>query len=367
MPAVTSPHILDNALSAVGNTPLIRLDKIREHEGLRCNLLGKVEFFSAGGSVKDRIAKRMIEEAEKEGKLVPGQSVVIEPTSGNTGIGLALACAIKGYQVIITMPEKMSLEKEATLRALGAEVVRTPTAAAWDSDESHIGVAKKLQRAIPGGVILDQYSNPNNPLAHELTTGPEIVAAVVGTPSTAAKPSSGKVDAIIVTAGTGGTITGMSNAIKKRHNPDCVVVGVDPKGSILAYPDSLNEDGLGDLYIVEGIGYDFIPQVLLRDPEHVDVWLKSEDKESFAAALKCMRLEGLLVGGSSGTALAAALRYLKSEDGWKRFGNVEGANVVVLLPDGLRNYIGKPWFLDAALHGPESPLASQIHDILGKS
>ncbi|KAJ7281505.1 tryptophan synthase beta subunit-like PLP-dependent enzyme [Mycena rebaudengoi] len=155
-----SPHVLDNALGANGNTPLIRLDKVAQQFGLKCNLLAKLEFLSVGGSIKDRIAKAMIEAAEAEGKLIPGQSVVIEPTSGNTGIGMAMACAIKGYRCIITLPNKMSLEKEAALRALGAEVVRTPTEAAWDSPGSHIGsVAKKLQLGIPGSIILDQYRN----------------------------------------------------------------------------------------------------------------------------------------------------------------------------------------------------------------
>ncbi|KAI8985773.1 cystathionine beta-synthase [Trametes punicea] len=358
--------IVDNALGAVGNTPLIRLDRIARREGLQCNLLGKVEYMSAGGSVKDRIAKRMVEEAEREGILIPGRSVVIEPTSGNTGIGLAMACAIKGYSVIITMPNKMSLEKEAALRALGAEVVRTPTEAAWDSPESHIGVAKRLQQEIPGGIILDQYRNINNPLAHEYTTGPEIIEAVVSTPSTAEHPSSGKVDVLIAGAGTGGTITGISRAIKKKHNKDCIVVGADPKGSILAYPDSLNEDGAGGQYVVEGIGYDFIPDVLSRDPVDVNEWLKTSDEEAFAAVRLLMRHEGLLVGGSSGSALSGALRWLRSDNG-RRIAQTKGANVVVLLPDGIRNYMSKPWFLKMALEAEPSPLAQRIADVLQSS
>jgi len=356
-------QILDNALGGVGNTPLIRLDKIARANDLKCNLLGKVEFLSAGGSVKDRIAKAMVEAAEKEGKLIPGKSVVIEPTSGNTGIGLAMACAIKGYSVIITMPNKMSLEKEALLRALGAEVVRTPTEAAWDSPESHIGVAQRLQREIPCGIILDQYRNVNNPLAHEYSTGPEIIEAVVSTPSTSEKPSSLKVDAIVAGAGTGGTITGLSRAIRKAHNPDCIVVGVDPKGSILAVPDSLNQSDNGGQYVVEGIGYDFIPDVLNR--KDVDTWLKTDDEESFAAVQKLMRNEGLLVGGSSGSALSGALRWLKSDQG-RGIANTPGKNVVVILPDGIRNYMSKPWFLKLAMEG-ESPLAGTIAQVLGKT
>ncbi|KXN87388.1 Cystathionine beta-synthase [Leucoagaricus sp. SymC.cos] len=355
-------QILDSALDAIGNTPLIRLDKIAEAHGIKCNLLGKVEYFSAGGSVKDRMAKAMVEAAEKEGKLIPGKSVVIEPTSGNTGIGLALACAIKGYPVIITLPNKMSLEKEALLRALGAEVVRTPTEAAWDSPESNIGVAYRLKEEIPGAVILDQYSNVHNPLAHEWTTGPEIIEAVVSTLSTPSKPSSGKVDVIVAGAGTGGTITGLSRAVTK-HNKECILVGVDPFGSILALPESLNAQHIGISYAVEGIGYDFIPKVL--DQNVVNTWLKTSDEEAFNAVQQLMRMEGLLVGGSSGSALSGALHWLNSEEGSK-IANTPGKNVVVLLPDGIRNYMSKPWFLKIALEGEPTPLRETIGKILGK-
>ncbi|GLB41908.1 putative pyridoxal-phosphate dependent enzyme [Lyophyllum shimeji] len=360
-----SPQILDNALAAVGHTPLIRLEKIAKQNGLKCNLLAKVEYMSVGGSVKDRIAKAMVEAAEKDGVLIPGKSVVIEPTSGNTGIGLAMACAIKGYPVIITLPNKMSLEKEASLRALGAEVVRTPTEAAWDSPESHIGVAQRLQREIPYGVILDQYRNVNNPLAHELTTGPEIIEAVVSTPSTSARPSSGKVDVIVAGAGTGGTITGLSRAMKKAHNNDCIVVAVDPKGSILAYPDELNKAEEGKPYIVEGIGYDFVPDVLSRDVSDIDHWVKTSDDEAFDAVKTIMRQEGLLVGGSSGSALSGALKWLRSEAGQK-FAETEGMNVVMLFADGIRNYMSKPWFLNIAMQAEPSPLAGVIAQILKK-
>ncbi|KAJ4469560.1 tryptophan synthase beta subunit-like PLP-dependent enzyme [Lentinula aciculospora] len=357
------PQILNNALDAVGNTPLIRLDKVAKLHGLKCNLLGKVEFMSAGGSVKDRIAKMMIEKAEEDGRLIPGKSVVIEPTSGNTGIGLAMACAIKGYSVIITLPNKMSLEKEAALRALGAEVVRTPTEATWDSPESHIGVARKLQKEIPYGIILDQYGNVNNPLAHELTTGPEIIEAVQSTPSTATRLSSRKVDAIVCGAGTGGTISGISTAVKKTHNKDCIVVGVDPEGSILALPSSLNTKNKGTAYVVEGIGYDFIPDVLSRDPAAIDEWIKTNDKEAFNAVQVLMRNEGLLVGGSSGSALSGTLKWLKSR---KDIAETPGLNVVVVLPDGIRNYMSKEWFLNQALHGEPAPLAHTIAKVLQK-
>ncbi|KAI0040888.1 pyridoxal phosphate-dependent enzyme beta subunit [Auriscalpium vulgare] len=355
--------VLDSALDAVGNTPLVRLDRIAKHEGLKCNLLGKLEYTSAGGSVKDRIAKRMVDCAEQEGKLIPGKSVVIEPTSGNTGIGLAMACAIKGYSVIITMPNKMSLEKEAALRALGAEVVRTPTEAAWDSPESHIGVAQRLQREIPGGIILDQYRNVNNPLAHELTTAPEIIEAVVSTPSTVAHPSSGKVDVVIAGAGTGGTISGIAQGIKKTHNPSCTIVGVDPVGSVLALPAALNDTSESGSYVVEGIGYDFVPDVLSRAPGLINSWVKTSDTDAFAAVQLLIRREGVLVGGSSGSALAGTLAWLRSDEG-KTVAQTPGLNVVVMLPDGIRNYIGKEWFLKMALEAEPSPLAQQIAGVL---
>ncbi|KAK1232928.1 cystathionine beta-synthase [Marasmius sp. AFHP31] len=358
------PRILNDALEAVGNTPLIRLDRIAKHHGLKCNLLGKVEYMSSGGSVKDRIAKAMVEAAEKDGKLIPGKSVVIEPTSGNTGIGLAMACAIKGYSVIITLPNKMSLEKEAALRALGAEVIRTPTEAAWDAPESHIGVARKLQREIPYGIILDQYGNVNNPLAHELTTGPEIIEAVVSTPSTSERPSTQKVDVLVSSAGTGGTVTGLSRAIKKKHNKACVVVGVDPEGSILAVPESLNSKRKGEAYFVEGIGYDFIPEVLSRDPADIDAWVKTDDTEAFAAVQTIMRKEGLLVGGSSGSALSGALKWLSDTAEGRAIAQREDANVVIVFADGIRNYIGKDWFLNNSLKGEPSALAGVIAKVL---
>jgi len=217
---------------------------------------------------------------------------------------------------------------------------------------------------IPHAIILDQYRNEFNPLAHELTTGPEIIEAVVSTPSTPQTPSSGKVDVFIAGAGTGGTITGAARAIKKNHNPGCIIVGLDPKGSILAVPTSLNEADAGKSYVVEGIGYDFVPDVLNRS--EVDVWLKTSDDESFEAVRLLMRSEGLLVGGSSGTALAGALRWLKTPEG-QVVADKPGKNVVVLLPDGIRNYMSKPWFLKMAMETECSPLASTVAQILGKA
>jgi cystathionine beta-synthase len=208
----TLPHpalgITQNILPHIGYTPLISLSKIAAEEDLECTLLAKCEFLSVGGSLKDRIALRMIESAERAGRIHPGKTTIIEPTSGNTGIGLAMVAAVKGYRTIMTLPEKMSQEKVSVLKALGSEIVRTPTEAAWDSPESHIGVAKILEKEIPGAVILDQYGNENNPLAHEFGTAVEIVQQVENS-------GGGKVDVIVVGAGTGGTIVGLAKGLKK--------------------------------------------------------------------------------------------------------------------------------------------------------
>ncbi|RLU16095.1 hypothetical protein DMN91_011853 [Ooceraea biroi] len=277
----------------------------------------KCEFFNPGGSVKDRIAHRMIQDAEEKGLLKPGFTI-IEPTSGNTGIGLAMAAAVKGYKCIIVMPEKMSNEKVYVLRALGAEIVRTPTEAAWHSPEAHISVAQKLQRQIPNSIVLDQYTNSGNPLAHYDQTATEIW-----------EQCDGKIDYVVLSAGTGGTVTGIGRKLKEM-SANIKVIGVDPMGSILAQPPELNKGDVG-FYEVEGIGYDFVPTVLDRDV--VDVWMKSEDHESLNAARELIRKEGLLCGGSSGATLSSALKIAKDLPADKR--------VVVLLPDGIRNYMTK--------------------------
>ncbi len=306
-------QIFDSILGAVGNTPLVRLRTIGRGTG--CEILAKCEFLSPGGSVKDRIGKRMVEEAQEAGRIRPGDTL-IEPTSGNTGIGMALAAAIHGYRMIITMPEKMSREKQVVLEALGAEIIRTPTEAAWDAPESHIEVAKQLQKILPNAHILDQYGNPDNPDAHYDGTGREIL-----------EQTGGKLDFVVLTAGTGGTISGVARAIRERC-PDARVVGVDPVGSILAGPAPITS------YKVEGIGYDFIPDVLDRDL--VDEWIKTEDRESFLMARRLIRHEGLLVGGSSGSAAWAAVEIAKKYGPDKR--------IVTLLADSVRNYMTK--FLD---------------------
>ena len=302
--------ILDSILDATGGTPMVRLSRIGRD--LPCELLGKCEFMNPGGSVKDRIGVKMLRDAEASGRIKPGDTL-IEPTSGNTGIGLAMAAAARGYRVIITMPEKMSQEKQVVLEALGAEIIRTPTEAAWDAPESHIGVARRLREIIPNSHILDQYSNPSNPNAHEQGTGREII-----------DQCGGKLDAVVITAGTGGTITGVAKAIK-REVPGCKIVGVDPEGSILAGPGEIKS------YKVEGIGYDFIPDVL--DRRLVDRWIKSNDKDSFLTARKLIRQEGLLVGVSSGAAVWAAMQVCRELGPDKR--------VVVILPDSIRNYLSK--------------------------
>lgn len=303
--------LFNNILQAIGNTPLVRLNKLGAD--LKCNLYAKCEFLNPGGSVKDRIGYKMVEDAEKAGRIKPGDTL-IEPTSGNTGIGIALAGAVKGYRVIITLPEKMSHEKQVTLAALGAEIIRTPTEAAWDAPESHIGVAKKLQKTLPNAHILDQYSNESNWKAHYEGTGAEIL-----------KDLNNKVDMVVMSAGTGGTLTGVARKVKETC-PNVKIVGVDPVGSILA----CENDPVGT-YLVEGIGYDFIPEVL--DRSLVDRWIKTEDKESFVMARKIIREEGLLCGGSCGATLVGALQAAKELK--------EGQNCVVLFADGIRNYMTK--------------------------
>jgi cystathionine beta-synthase len=310
--------IYDNVLDVIGNTPMVRLNRIPKEEGLDCEIVVKCEFFNSGGSVKDRIGKAMVEAAEKSGRIKPGDTL-IEATSGNMGIGLALAGAIKGYRVIITLPEKMSQEKVSVLKALGAEIIRTPNDAAFDSPNSHIGVAKRLNGEIPNSHILDQYSNPNNPGIHYEVTAEEII-----------KQTNGKFDAIVVGAGTGGTITGLSKKLKEKL-PNVVVVGVDPDGSILA-DQTVKPHG----YEIEGIGYDFIPNVLQL--KMIDRWVKTEDAEAFLMARRLIREEGLLCGGSSGSALCGAIRACKT------LGLKKGQRCVVILPDGVRNYMTK--FLD---------------------
>merc|ERR1712084_83153 len=306
-------------------TPMVRMSRLAKHFEIECELLAKVEFFNAGGSVKDRIGKRMVEEAEKSGRIKPGD-VLTEATSGNTGIGLSLTAALKGYKMIICLPQKMSGEKVNTMKCLGAEILRTPTEAAWDAEDSHIFLSARLAKELDGHV-LDQYKNAGNPLAHYDGTAEEIV-----------EQTKGKLDYMIMSAGTGGTISGTAKKLKEKI-PDVKIVAVDPYGSILAIPDSMNDGsprtGQKRLtaYQVEGIGYDFIPTVLDRDV--ADYWVKTDDDEAFAMMRAIVRHEGLLIGSSCGSTMAGAFRFIKENNIGK------DKRVAVLFADSSRNYMSK--------------------------
>jgi len=312
--------ISDNVLSLVGNTPMVRMDRISKVLNIEAQMFGKCEYFSAGGSVKDRIALRMIEDGEREGWLKPGMTL-IEATSGNTGVGLCMAGAVKGYNVIITLPQKMSGEKVDMMKGLGALILRTPTEAAWDADESHIVLARRIKAAVGEMAhVLDQYQNKGNVLAHYDSTAEEII-----------EQTDGQITHMVMTAGTGGTLTGIARKLKEKV-PNVTIVGLDPVGSILALPENLNEH-VGHQYHVEGIGYDFIPTVLERSS--ADVWLKTNDRESFQFARALIRHEGLMIGGSCGSCMAGAVNYVRREKLGK------DAKVVCLFADATRNYMSK--------------------------
>lgn len=298
---------INNILEAIGKTPLVKINSISKD--VPSPMYVKVESLNPGGSVKDRVGQQMIEAAEKEGLLKPG-GTIIEATAGNTGVGLAMVAAIKKYRCIFVMPDKMSQDKINLLKSYGAEVVVTPTSVPPDSPESYNGVAERLSREIPGAFRPNQFGNPNNPLAHYLTTGPEIW-----------EDSEGKVDVFVAGMGTGGTISGTAKYLKEK-NPNLIVVGADPEGSILS-GDSPKS------YKVEGIGEDFIPKTFNR--QIVDEMIRVNDKESFNTARRLAREEGILAGGSSGTAFAAALKYARRLEKPKF--------IVTLLPDTGRNYL----------------------------
>ena len=308
----------DSLLDLMGNTPLVRFRSVgRELAG---TLLAKLEMLNPGGSVKDRIALRMIEDAERSGRLAPGGTIV-EPTSGNTGTGLAIAAAIKGYRCIFTMPDKMSQEKVSLLRAYGAEVVITPTAVPPDSPESYYRVADRLTEEIPGAFQPNQYHNARNPESHYYSTGPEIW-----------EQTDGRITHFVASVGTGGTITGTGRFLKEK-NPDIVIVGADPEGSVFS-------GGEPRPYLVEGIGKEAWPDTLDRDI--VDRWVTVSDKESFVTARRVTSEEGILAGGSTGTAVWAALvigKELGPDD-----------VMVVILPDSGKNYLSKlyndSWMLE---------------------
>lgn len=305
------PTVLD----LVGGTPIVRLDRVGR--GVDPTILAKLEHLNPGGSVKDRIGLALIEAAEREGKLKPGGTIV-EPTSGNTGVGLAIAAAKKGYRCIFVMPDKMSQEKIAMLRAYGAEVVICPTAVAPDSPESYYSVSDRLAEEIPGGFKPDQYSNMANPDTHYRVTGPEIW-----------EQTGGRIDAVVISVGTGGTISGAGRYLKER-NAGLMIVGADPEGSV--YTARAESDV--HPYLVEGIGKDTWPKTM--DPAVVDEWARVSDRDSFLTARRLAREEGLLVGGSGGTTVWAALELAR------RFG--PEATILTLIPDSGRSYLST--FLD---------------------
>jgi cystathionine beta-synthase len=295
-------------LELVGNTPLLRLQKL--NIGLDPLILLKMEQLNPGGSIKDRIALAMIEDAEANGLLKPSGTIV-EPTSGNTGHGLAIAAAIKGYRCIFVMPDKMSAEKINLLKAYGAEVVVCPTDVPKESPESYYEVAARLAREIPGGYQPNQYQNMLNPEAHYKSTGPEIW-----------KQTDGRITVLVAGVGTGGTISGTGKYLKEQ-NPKIKVIGVDPEGSVFT--------GEMHQYKVEGVGEDFWPKTF--DKDIVDEFVRVSDKESFATARRLAREEGVLVGGSAGLAVHGALEYAKR--------CTPDDLIVVILPDSGRNYLSK--------------------------
>jgi cystathionine beta-synthase len=322
--------VLPSIIAAVGGTPLVALDRLAA--GVTPRIVAKLEALNPGGSVKDRIALPMIEAAERAGLLKPG-GVIVEPTSGNTGVGLAMAAAVKGYRCIFVMADKQSEEKRALLRAYGAEVVVCPTDVDPQDERSYYKVSDRLMRETPGAWKPDQYSNPANPEAHHLSTGPEIWDA-----------TEGRITHFVAGLGTGGTISGAGRFLKEQKS-DLVVVGADTEGSVFS-------GGPIGPYLTEGIGEDFWPDTY--DTEVADVIVRVSDRDAFLTARAATAAEGILVGESGGTALWAALQIARDVDD-------ASALFVVLLPDSGRNYIGKlyndAWLREVGIIGPDEPVS----------
>ncbi len=312
-------RVYDNILQTIGKTPLVRLNNIGKD--LACSLYAKVEYFNPGGSVKDRIGLTIIEEAEISGRLQPG-GTVIEATSGNTGVGLAMACVIKGYNSVFVMPDKMSHEKVQLLRAFGAKVLVTPTAVEPKDPRSYYSVADRVLAETPNAILANQYHNPENPKSHYMTTGPEIW-----------EQTQEKVTDVVLSIGTGGTISGVGRFLKEQ-NPEIRIIGVDPEGSLLQETWQIGEvpeDAVVFPYKVEGIGEDFLPTTL--DLSVIDEVLSVTDKESFTWTRKIVEEEGIFCGGSSGSAVVGAVKYSQNLP--------EDRLVVVLLPDSGSRYLSK--------------------------
>ncbi|HEX7078182.1 MAG TPA: cystathionine beta-synthase [Candidatus Eisenbacteria bacterium] len=314
--SAAAPRIYDSILETIGETPLVRIRHMAQD--CKATVLAKVEYFNPGGSVKDRIAVAIVSEAEAKGLLKPGGTIV-EATSGNTGTGLAMVAAVKGYRAILCMPDKVSIEKINLLKSFGAEVIVTPTAVPPDSPESYYEVARRLAREIPGAYLANQYFNPTNPEAHFRSTGPEIW-----------NQTGGKIDYFVASLGTGGTISGTSRYLKSK-NPKIKVIGADPVGSILKDFFYTKQMVPAKTYKVEGIGEDFIPGT--TDFSVIDEIVQVNDFQSLNTARRLAREEGILAGGSSGTALTVALQVARQAK--------EGETVVVLIPDTGERYLSK--------------------------
>lgn len=305
--------IFDDISALVGATPLMRLERFEKQQGIEAAVLAKLEYFNPGGSVKDRVALHIIEQAEKEDRLIPG-SVIIEPTSGNTGIGLAMVAAAKGYKVILTMPESMSLERRQLLSAYGAELVLTPAA---EGMSGAVKKAEEIAAATANSFIAGQFTNPDNPEAHYLTTGPEIWS-----------DTDGKVDVFVASIGTGGTISGTAKYLKEK-NPDIKIIGVEPASSPLL------TKGVAGAHKIQGIGANFVPDTLNKDI--IDEIVTVSDDSAYEYTRLVAKAEGCLVGISSGAALAAACAVAAREEN-------KGKNIVVLLPDSGSRYLSSGVF-----------------------